>query len=77
MADKNEDHMELHFMECTDRMNKLYPPALMNFKKNLVGQGFSGSEAFELTKLYLEIIVEIIFEIDTTDPLDDEDEEEF
>jgi hypothetical protein len=74
---KDDDSIELQFMTATDRMNRMYPQALMIFKRNLVSQGFSSSEAFELTKLYLELLVNMVYEVELEDQDKDEDEEDF
>ncbi len=74
---EDDDSIELQFMTATDRMNRMYPQALMTFKRNLVSQGFSSSESFELTKLYLELLVNMVYEVELEDQDKDEDEEDF
>lgn len=74
---QREEHLELQFMENTDRMAKLYPPALMAFKRKLISQGFSSVEAFELTKTYLDLLVDMAFTtLDDNDNDEDEDDDE-
>jgi hypothetical protein len=67
--------IDLEFTEATDKIARLYPPALSRFKKNLESSGFSSEESFELVKIYLKLLVSLVFEADDVQE-DDEDEDE-
>jgi hypothetical protein len=67
--------IDLEFTEATDKIARLYPTALARFKKNLEAAGFNPQESFELVKIYLKLLVSLVFEADDVQE-DDEDEDE-
>ena len=72
--------IDLEFTEATDKIARLYPPALARFKKNQEASGFTTEESFELVKIYLKLLVSLVFEADNIheeDDDEDEDEREF
>jgi|688.fasta_scaffold00244_109 hypothetical protein len=69
--------VDMEFTEATDKISRLYPPALARFKAGLEKAGFTPTESFQLVAIYLKLLVSLVFEQDecSVDEEDDEDDE--
>lgn len=70
------DIVDMEFTEATDKISRLYPPALARFKAGLEKSGFTPAESFQLVAIYLKLLVSLVFEQDESQDESDEREDE-
>lgn len=71
------DIVDMEFTEATDKIARLYPPALSRFRKNLEANNFSPEESFDLVKIYLKLLVSLVFDAENNVEEEEDNGEEY